>query len=228
MSGELPSVAQERPNGKDTRLAPREETAIAEEFVDPRIHERTVAKLRIFWDERKFILRAGAYALLASTFIAVLIPSRYESVTRLMPPDGLGGSGLGLLSLISGRGGAGSMGSTGGLGGIASDLMGVKSSGALFVGVVQSQTVQDRLIKQFNLMHVYHDSKIEDARKDLVEHTDASEDRKSGIVAITVTDRNPKRAASMAQSYVDELGRLVAQVSTSSARRERIFLEQRL
>jgi capsule polysaccharide export protein KpsE/RkpR len=120
------------------------------------------------------------------------------------------------------------LGGTGGIGGIAGDLLGTKSSGALFVGVIQSQTVQDRLIQQFNLMHVYHDWKIEDARRDLAEHTDASEDRKSGIISIFVTDRDPKRAAAMAQSYVHELDRLVAQVSTSSARRERIFLEERL
>jgi len=43
-----------------------------------------------------------------------------------------------------------------------------------------------------------------------------------------VTDHDPKRAAGIAQAYVGELDRLVAQVSTSSARRERIFLEGRL
>ncbi len=112
--------------------------------------------------------------------------------------------------------------------GVAGDVLGMKSSGSLFVGVLQSQTVQDRLIQQFNLMHVYYDGKIEDARKDLAKHTDVSEDRKSGIISIGVTDHDPKRAAAMAQSYVDELDRLVAQVSTSAARRERIFLEQRL
>jgi capsule polysaccharide export protein KpsE/RkpR len=88
--------------------------------------------------------------------------------------------------------------------------------------------VQDALIDKFHLKAVYHDSKIEDARKDLAAHTDVSEDRKSGIITIAVTDHDPKRAATMAQAYVDELDRLVAQVSTSSARRERIFLEGRL
>jgi capsule polysaccharide export protein KpsE/RkpR len=48
------------------------------------------------------------------------------------------------------------------------------------------------------------------------------------VITITVTDRNPRRAAQMAQAYVEELDRLVAKVSTSSARRERIFIEQRL
>jgi capsule polysaccharide export protein KpsE/RkpR len=78
------------------------------------------------------------------------------------------------------------------------------------------------------LQRVYWDSKIEDARRELAEHTDVAEDRKSGIVTIGVTDRDPKRAAGMARAYVDQLDILVAQVSTSSARRERIFLEERL
>jgi capsule polysaccharide export protein KpsE/RkpR len=182
-----------------------------------------VAGLRVLWAQRKFILRAGAYALFASALIALLFPARYRSVTRLMPPDQISGSGAGILSAMSARASG-----TGGLGNIAGSLMGMKSSGALFVGITESQTVQDRLIEQFNLKEVYGASTIEDARTALAAHTDVSEDRKSGIITIAVTDHDPKRAASMAQTYVEELDRLVAQVSTSSARRERIFLEERL
>jgi uncharacterized protein involved in exopolysaccharide biosynthesis len=222
MSGELPSVTQGRSNGEDHLVVSQEGAALAETLEDRRLQGRTVASLRLFWTNRRFLMRAGVYALFASALISILIPSRYQSVTRLMPPDSPSGLGMGLLSAMTGRTGME------GLGGIASEVLGVKSSGALFVGVIQSQTVQDRLIKDFNLMRVYHDGKIEDARKDLAEHTDVSEDRKSGIISINVTDHDPKRAAAMAQSYVDELDRLVAQVSTSSARRERIFLEERL
>jgi capsule polysaccharide export protein KpsE/RkpR len=168
----------------------------------------------------------GIYALVASTIIAFLIPVRYQCVTRLMPPDGQSGAGLGLLAAMAGRSASG-IGS-GALGSLAGDLLGVKSSGALFVGIVGSESVQDGLIYKFDLKKVYRDSKIEDARKDLAERTDVSEDRKSGIISIGVTDHDAKRAAAMAQTYVDELDRLVAQVSTSSARRERMFLEGRL
>src|SRR5207253_8490216 len=104
----------------------------------------------------------------------------------------------------------------------------VQSSGALFVGILGSETVQDRLIEEFILKKLYHDSNIEDSRKALSKHTDVAEDRKSGIFTIAVTDHDAKRAAAMARAYVNELDRLVAQVSTSSARRERIFLEGRL
>jgi capsule polysaccharide export protein KpsE/RkpR len=177
--------------------------------------------LRLLWENRKLILRTGFYSLLASALIALIIPVRFRSVTRLMPPD-TAPSSLGMLaSMATGAGAAA-------LGGIAGDLLGMKSSGALFVGILQSETVQDGLIAQFNLQKVYGAKKIEDARKDLAAHTEISEDRKSGIISISVTDHDPKRAAAMAQTYVQELNRLVAQVSTSSARRERIFLEGRL
>jgi uncharacterized protein involved in exopolysaccharide biosynthesis len=178
--------------------------------------------LRLFWEHRRFLFLTGAYALLASILIALLIPARYQSLTRLMPPDSQSASGIGMLAAMAGKSGAA------GLGGLAGDLLGVKSSGALFVGILGSETVQDRLIDEFHLMKIYHDRKIEDARKDLAERTDVSEDRKSGIITIGVTDHDPNRAAGMAKAYVGELDRLVAQVSTSSARRERIFLEGRL
>jgi len=111
---------------------------------------------------------------------------------------------------------------------MAGDLLGVKNAGALFVGILQSRTVGDRLIAEFELRRVYHIAKIEDARKELTAHTAISEDRKSGILTITVTDHDARRATGMAQAYVTELDRLVAEVSTSSARRERVFLEERL
>jgi uncharacterized protein involved in exopolysaccharide biosynthesis len=178
--------------------------------------------LRLLWKYRRFLLRVGVYAMLASALIAILIPVRYQSVTRLMPPDGQLSSGLGMLAGMAGRNGAG------GVAGLAGDILGVRSSSALFVGIVNSQTVQDALINRFQLMKEYHDAKIEDARKDLSGRTEVSENLKSGIISIAVIDHDPNRAAAMAQSYVKELDQLVAHVSTSSARRERIFLEERL
>jgi uncharacterized protein involved in exopolysaccharide biosynthesis len=180
--------------------------------------------LQLLWANRRLISRAAIYAIVVSTLIAFLIPVRYESVTRLMPPEPQSGSGLGLLSAMV----AGNSVGLNGLTGLAGDLLGLKNSGALFVGILNSDTSQDALIEKFQLKKVYHVSKVEDARKDLAAHTDVSEDRKSGIISIAVTDHDPKRAASMAQTYVFELDRLVAQMSTSSARRERIFLEERL
>jgi uncharacterized protein involved in exopolysaccharide biosynthesis len=186
-------------------------------------HERSAAHGRLLWEQRRFLLRWTVIGLVVSLVIAFLIPSRYEATTQLMPPDNQSSGGAAAFLAATGRGGSGS-----GLAGLAGDLLGAKNSGALFVGILSSRTVQDRLIEEFDLRREYLDSKMEDARKDLAKHTGVTEDRKSGIISVSVWDHNPQKAAAMAGAYVTELDRLVAQVSTSAARRERIFLEDRL
>lgn len=176
---------------------------------------------RLLWEHRKFLLRTGVYAVAGSCLIALLIPNRYESTAKLMPPDNQSASGLATAV-------AAMSGGPGGLAGIASDVLGLKSTSDIFVAILSSRTVQDELIEQFDLKKLYRDRRMEDARKDLAEHTSLSVDRKSQIITIGVTDHDAKRAAAMGQAYVEELNRLVAELSTSSARRERIFLEERL
>jgi uncharacterized protein involved in exopolysaccharide biosynthesis len=181
-----------------------------------------LAYVQLLWDHRRFMLRVGAYAVLASALLAFLIPTRYQSTARLMPPDNNPAGGLAMAAAAL-SGGAG-----GGLGSIASDMLGLKSTSDIFVGILASRTVQDKLIQQFDLKKLYGVRRMEDARTELAEHTGVSVDRKSQIITITVTDHSPKRAAAMGEAYVVELNRLVAELSTSSARRERIFLEERL
>jgi len=181
----------------------------------------SVAYMRLLWEHRELLRRVVFYGLLASTLLAFLIPVRFKSTARLMPPDNNQSGGLAAAA-------AALSGNAGGLGGIATDVLGLKSTSDIFVGILSSRTVQDQLVQQFDLRKLYGDRRMEDARKDLAEHTDISVDRKSQIITITVTDHDPKRAAAMGQAYVGELNRLVAELSTSSARRERIFLEERL
>jgi uncharacterized protein involved in exopolysaccharide biosynthesis len=198
--------------------------------------ESSAIKLRLVWEKRRFVFRCAIYGLVLSALIAFLIPRRFESVARLMPPDQTN-SGMAMLAAATGgrtgssSGPAGALGSGGlggGLGSIAGDLLGLKSSGELFVGILQSRTVEDDLINKFDLRKVYWDRYMKDARRDLDEKTDLSEDRKSGIITIHVTDRNPQRAAALAQEYVSELNKVVTTLNTSAAHREREFLEGRL
>jgi len=183
--------------------------------------ERQAQVLRVLWNCRRTLFRAGALGLLASTLIAFLIPKSYTSTAQLMPPDTQSATGLAMMAAMASKVG-------GGVGSVAGDLLGLKSSGALFIGVLRSETAQDRIIEQFHLQKVYGATLLADARTRLDQNTVISEDRKSGIISISVTDRSPQRAADIANAYIDELNALVAQLSTSSAHRERVFLEERL
>src|SRR5437016_7428970 len=138
-----------------------------------------------------------------------------------MPPDTQSTSGMAMMAAMAAKSGAG-------LAGVTGDLLGLKRSGALFIGVLRSQTSQDRLVLQFDLRKVYGKRLLMDARTKLNENTTISEDKKSGIITISVTDHSPQQAAALASAYIDQLNSLVSELSTSSAHRERVFLEQRL
>ncbi|MGC2332177.1 MAG: hypothetical protein WA581_12030 [Candidatus Acidiferrales bacterium] len=185
------------------------------------LRERQAATVRLLWNCRAMFFRAGAIGLLVSTLVAFLIPKEYTSTAQLMPPDTQSASGLAMMTALAGRAGDG-------LGSVAGDLLGLKSSGELFIGVLRSETAEDRIIDEFDLKKVYGKRLLVEARKKLDENTTISEDRRSGIISISVTDHSPKRAAEMANAYVDELNALMADLSTSSAHRERVFLEERL
>lgn len=178
------------------------------------------------WNHRNLLLRAAVAGLVVGLLVAFLLPKRFESTTQLMPPDNQSGAGMAMLAALTTRPGGATGG--GGLGAIAGELLGMKNTGALFIGVLRSRTLESRLVERFDLRRVYGKRLVDDACRKLEENTQISEDRKSGILAVTVTDHDPKRAASIAAAYVDELDRLVAELSTSAARRERVFLEGRL
>ena len=187
----------------------------------------------LLWLKRRTLGRWLLCGIVLAIIIAFVIPKQYESTTRLMPADtkSAGGLGMALMGALSGgNGGKASnfLGGGGGLGGIAGDLLGTKDPGAVWADMLGSRTVQDRIIDRFGLLKVYGVRYWEVARKELKENTQISVDKKSGVISVVVTDRDQKRAQQMAQAYVDELDRLNALVSTSAARRERVFLEQRL
>lgn len=205
----------------DARLVePRDHDHLSfDEFDAQLARERMLAKVRILWEKRHFLMRAALAGMVAATLLAFLIPKRYESTAQLMPPDTQNSGSLALLAGLSGADG---------LGALAGDLLGVKSNGALFIGVLRSRTVQDRLVDRFDLKRVYRQKLQTKARGKLAQYTVILEDRKSGIISISVSDADKQRAAALAAAYVDELNTLIAQVSTSAARRERVFLEDRL
>ncbi|HEY2912109.1 MAG TPA: lipopolysaccharide biosynthesis protein [Candidatus Angelobacter sp.] len=170
------------------------------------------------WLQRRQIFRWVVLGFILSLVVAWRYP-KYESTAQIMPPDS-GGSGLAsLLPALS---------KSPGLIGMASDMMGMKSTSAIFARVLESRTVQDHLIDRFHLKERYSLKYSEDARKKLTKRTTISEDKKSGVIAISVQDHDAAIATDLANAYVEELGSVLAKVSTSAARRERIFIEQRL
>ena len=171
------------------------------------------------WLQRRRIARWAALAFLLSAPVAWHYP-KYESTAQIMPPDSAGSS---LASIVPAA-----ISKSPGLMGLAGDLMGVKSNGAVFAKVLQSRTVADHLIERFDLRKKYHLSRWEDTRTKLFSRTLIVEDKKSGVITVSFQDHDAGLATAITNAYVEELGSVLANVSTSAARRERIFIEQRL
>jgi uncharacterized protein involved in exopolysaccharide biosynthesis len=193
---------------------------------DRSLRTSPVRFLELLWAERRFVLLCGLASLVVFTIIAFLLPKRYTATTQLMPPGYGVNSQLAMaLPALNGEGGGGN---AGGVMGLASQLLGMNTSGELVIGVLGSRKVEDGVVDKLGLMAVYSDKYRVDARKHLANNTGISIGSRTGIITISATDKNPVRAAAIANAYVNELNQVLASVNASSAHRERVFLEERL
>jgi len=179
--------------------------------------------LPLLWrSRRRLLIVAGAGCLLFCLVAFSFFPRQYQSVVRLMPPDAQ--SAMGFASMASALSGVPPSVTGGGL----ASLVNSRSPSAIFLAILASRTAQDDIINRFDLRKVYGCRTYGCARKTLSKRTSVDEDKKTGVVTVAVRDNDPARARELAGAYVDELNKLVVVMDTSSAHRERVFLEQQL
>ncbi len=120
------------------------------------------------------------------------------------------------------------MAQLGGLAGIAGGSLGGSTKTDLYVSMLKSETIKDPIVDRFKLLEVYKAKFRSDIYNSLNATAMISAGKKDGIISIAVSDKDPKRAADMANAYVEELGRLAARLNTTGAGKNRLFLEERL
>ena len=178
----------------------------------------------VLWLRRRWLAAVTGLGLMLSTAFTFTIPNKYQSTVQLMPPDQSSLSGGAMLSMMLGSSPATSLL----MPEMGSELLSGRTAGGTTIGILSSRTVQDDIINRFDLRSVYHIKLYAGARKRLADQTTFAEDKKSGIISISVTDEDRNRARDIAQAYIDEMNKTVNSLSASSARRERIFLETEL
>jgi len=180
--------------------------------------------LALLASHKRFILRAVVGAALLSTAVAFLLPVRYEANIVMMPPQQ--NSSLG--STLAQVGSAGSLGTLAPLASLAGGSLGIKNPADMYVSLLTSRTVEDALIQRFGLMAEYREKRLSDARKVLEYRTNAVAGTKDGLIRISVEDPDPRRAAELANGYVEEFRTLSASLAITEAARRRLFFEQQL
>lgn len=147
--------------------------------------------------------------------VSMIMTPIFTGSARVLPPQQTQGAAAMLLGQL------GSAGST--LGGMA----GMKSPGEMYVGMLRSRTIGDRLIERFKLGERYRSESMTDTRQALARVTGLALG-KDGIISIDVEDRDPQMAADLANGYVEELERMSDGLALSEASQRRLFLERQL
>ena len=192
-------------------MSPMEQSSYEEDEIN--LLDLFLVLLRRKW----LILSIVFLAIAASVIISLLLPLKYTATARILPPKE---TSPGLSGLLSQSGGA--------FGGLAGSLLGGSSSADLYVGILESRSVADRLIKEFNLKDVYKQKYMETTYKKLAANTNIEVSRKTQVISVSVEDRDPKRAADMANTYLDALDHINRTVNISEGHRKRVFLQKRL
>jgi len=170
--------------------------------------------LLVLAQHKKRILQVTFAAALVALIVTLLLPNMYMATATILPPQQKTSS----LNLI------GQIGAIAGLG--AGDL-GLKNPADIFVAMLTSRTIEDNLINRFDLRKIYWIKRYQDARKKLEGRSEIIA-TKEGLISISVTDRDPKRAAEIANAYVDELHGLNQNLAITEAGQRRLFYEQQI
>jgi tyrosine-protein kinase Etk/Wzc len=152
---------------------------------------------------------------LCAALTSFLIPNSYTARAQILPPAPNQDLSLAMLSQF------------GVVGQLAQSGLGLKNPNEMFVSLLKSQTVADGIIKRFELSKIYAEETLVETRKELDRHTfiDIS---KGGSIFIEVDDRDPARAASIANAYVEQLQSLAGRLSLDEANTRRAFFEKHL
>lgn len=185
-------------------------------------NEASVLDIMVFLvGNKRFIGRFVLGAALLATVVSFLLPVRYEAKVVLLPPAQDSSMGSALLGQM------GNMGSLGALASLASGNI-LKNPADMYVSLLTSRTVEDATIQRFGLMAEYHTKRMSGTRKEFERRTTVVAGAKDGLIRLTVEDGDPKRAAELANGYVDEFRKFSASLAITEAARRRLFFEQQL
>ena len=182
--------------------------------------EISLLDLLIVLAERKRIILwvTASFALLA-IIISLILPKRYTATVTLLPPQQNSSMASALTSQL---------GNLGGMAALAGGSLGLKNPNDMYVAMFKSRTVEDAMVQRFGLMQEYHKKYLSDARKAFENYATVDGSSKDGLIHISIEDRDPKRAAELANGYVDQFRNLSEHLAISEASQRRLFFEQQL
>ncbi len=172
--------------------------------------------LRVAARQKKVVLIvAGAMVTLALAF-ALLMPNRYTATAVLLPPQQSASAGAAMMAQLSSIAAAGA------------SALSIKNPNDQQVALLKSRIVEDAIVARFNLQALYGKRHVSSARRRWERETRVDSGLKDGLIRLEVTDHDPRRAAEMANAWVEEYRRFTATLAITEAAQRRLFYEQQL
>lgn len=181
----------------------------------PSLGQSVMRVLTVLARRKLLVIVPPLLAALTALAIGLNMPSVYLSMTKLLPPQQAQSGTAALLAQLGGAAAA------------VSGSASIKNPNDVYVAMLSSRTIADKLIERFKLRDIYRVKNQEKARLVLAEES-VIKAGKDGLITVEVTDGDPQRAAAMANAYVEELLRLTKVIAVTEASQRRVFFEQQL
>lgn len=171
--------------------------------------------LLILSRKKATIFKLTLAAVVAAVIVSFLLPKMYTATSTILPPQQSQSALTAMLGQLSS------------VAGLNESDLGLKNPADLFIAMLTSRTIEDRLIDRFDLRQVYWVKGYQDARRQLESRSYIVAERE-GLISISVADRDPQRAAALANGYVEELHVMNSDLAVSEAAQRRVFYQQKL
>ena len=176
--------------------------------------------LLIVTQRKKLVGMVTAICTGVALILAFALPQSYTATVIILPPQGNSSMSSMLASQLEGMGGA--------VSGMAGTMLGMKNVNDMYVAMLKSRTVEDAVIQRYGLQSEYRKTYVGEARKALESHTKIDGSTKDGLIRLNFSDRNPNRAAEVANGYVEQFRNLSQHLAITEASQRRVIFENQL
>lgn len=172
--------------------------------------------MEVMTRRRTLILSIVIVVTLAAVVVSLILPKYYLANALLLPPKDVSipVAGMGRISEV--------VSVTKGL-----NLPVLVTTSDVYRRMLMSRRITDGILDQFQLVERYGARNRDEAYLALMEVAKFSV-TEEGLLSISVEDRDPVVAAEMVNSFVERLDRVNREISTSRARQNRVFIQDRL
>ena len=194
------------------QIVPSQQNLEASDFNEDQVD--LLSLIQILGEEKWLLFGLPSMCACIAALISLYLTPIYTAKATFIVPDKPSSSASAVLDQL------------GGLGGLAGGLS--KSPSEMYISIMQSNSVQDSIIAEFDLIKRYQTQTQEGTRKKLLSAVKIFVDKKSGLITIEAQDQSPDIAAKLANAYLKPFRVILNRMSLEEAHLRRDFFAKQM